>query len=108
MGLAAGAPSGSRDGSEGSTGVFGDSGMGTVSMTLRAGLVRWSVDATRGFSGMVEVDSTSVSILVRRLDRLDSPLGSRRSPMRPSFSIATKLVRTLESGLGEPAPLGPR
>ncbi len=82
--------------------------MGTVSMTLRAGLVRWSVDATRGFSGMVEVDSTSVSILVRRLDRLDSPLGSRRSPMRPSFSIATKLVRTLESGLGEPAPLGPR
>lgn len=45
-------------------------------------------------------EAVSVSLLKRRLEMLDSPLCSLFNPMRPSFSTATKFVRTLESGLG--------
>jgi hypothetical protein len=78
--------------------------MGSLTNNLRAGLVASSEGAVLCLSGIVEMDSMSVSLLIRRRETLDSPLGSRRKPMRPSFSTATKLVRTLESGLGEPVP----
>lgn len=49
----------------------------------------------------------SVSLLCRRLDTdSESPLASRRRPIRPSFSMATKLVRTLESGPGDSDGVG--
>lgn len=44
--------------------------------------------------------STWSSLLIVRLEMLDSPLRSRCKPRRPFFSTATKLVRTLERGLG--------
>lgn len=47
---------------------------------------------------LLAVESTSLLIL--RLDKLDSPLWSRCKPSRPSFSTATKLLRTLERGRG--------
>lgn len=53
-------------------------------------------------SDMTEADSASVSLLIFLLGRLPSSLGARKSPIRPSFSIATKLVLTFDSGLGEP------
>lgn len=42
----------------------------------------------------------SVSLLRRRRETLESSLWSRFSPMRPSFSTATKLVLIFERGLG--------
>lgn len=49
-------------------------------------------------------DVASVSLLSFRPDRLEASLGFRWRPMRPSFSIATKLVRTLDRGRGESVP----
>lgn len=43
----------------------------------------------------------SVSPLSFRPEILESPLGCLWRPMRPSFSMATKLVRTLERGRGD-------
>lgn len=44
----------------------------------------------------------SVSLLSLRLvTETESPLGSLFKPILPSFSIATKLVRTLDKGRGE-------
>lgn len=60
-----------------------------------------------GLSGMVETDSASVSMLNRRRDTLDSWLGFLWRPILPSFSMATKLVLTLESGRGDSLPLVP-
>lgn len=51
--------------------------------------------------GVSEASSASMSVLGGLLEGLDSWLGSRRKPILPSFSMATKLVRTFESGLGE-------
>lgn len=48
---------------------------------------------------------SEVSGLGPLLEILDSPPSSRFKPMRPSFSTATKFVRTLESGRGEPLGL---
>lgn len=47
------------------------------------------------------VDAVSGPPLSLRPEMLESPLGCRCRPMRPSFSMATKLVRTLERGRGE-------
>jgi hypothetical protein len=61
-----------------------------------------------GLSGIVETDSASVSMLNRRRDTLDSWLGSLLRPILPSFSMATKLVRTFDSGrTGDSVPLLP-
>lgn len=61
-----------------------------------------------GLSGIVETDSASVSILNRRRDTLDSWLGSLLRPILPSFSMATKLVLTFDSGrTGDSVPLLP-
>lgn len=38
-------------------------------------------------------------------EMLEDSLGFRWRPMRPSFSMATKLVRTLDRGRGESEPL---
>lgn len=46
-------------------------------------------------------DVASVSPLSFLPDILEASLGFRWRPMRPSFSIATKLVRTLERRRGE-------
>lgn len=48
----------------------------------------------------------SCSPLVFRVDKLmfESRLASLCSPIRPSFSIAMKLVCTLERGLGDSVP----
>jgi hypothetical protein len=54
-----------------------------------------------GLSGTVETDSASVSMLSRRRETLDSWLGSLRRPILPSFSMATKLVLTFDSGRGD-------
>lgn len=51
------------------------------------------------------VDAASVSSLSFRPEMLEVSLGFRWRPMRPSFSMATKLVRTLERGRGESEPL---
>lgn len=50
-------------------------------------------------------DAASVSPLSFLPDMLEASLGFRCwRPMRPSFSIATKLVRTLERGRGDSVP----
>lgn len=86
--------------------VLGDSGMVSFAKFRRDVLFTSSDDIVLAFSRKLELDSVSaVSLLIRLLDKLDSPLWSRLNPMRPSFSIATKFVRTLESGLGEPLEL---
>lgn len=56
--------------------------------------------ACSGTAGATSVVSRIDSSLILGRDVLGSPLVSRCSPIRPSFSTATKLVRTLESGLG--------
>jgi hypothetical protein len=56
-----------------------------------------SVRSERGWGVVVSVSSLSL-----RLDtETESPLGSLFRPMRPSFSTATKEVRTLDRGRGE-------
>lgn len=84
-----------------SGGSRGDSGIGSWTNSLRAAREESSFILMDDLSGNVDVDSASVSLLRRRRDTLDSPLWSLCRPMRPSFSMATKLVRTLESGLGD-------
>lgn len=79
----------------------GSGGLSTA-ICFVAGLGASSVETVLGLSGKVDVDSASVSLLILLLDTTDSPLGSLRKPMRPSFSMATKLVRTLDRGLGDP------
>jgi hypothetical protein len=89
-----------------SAGCLGDSGIGSLTNSFLAGFASSSGEAAADLSGR-ESDSASVSLLIRRRETLDSWLGSRCKPMRPSFSTATKLVRTLDSGRGEPVPCGP-
>lgn len=61
----------------------------------------------RELSSKIEEDAVSVSPpLSFRSEKLESPLGCLASPMRPSLSaMATKLVRTLERGRGDPEAL---
>lgn len=60
----------------------------------------------RELSSRIEEDAASVSPLSFRSEILDSPLGCLASPIRPSLSaMATKLVRTLERGRGDPEAL---
>lgn len=61
----------------------------------------------RELSSRTEEDAVSVSPLLSfRSEKLESPLGCLASPMRPSLSaMATKLVRTLERGRGDPEAL---
>lgn len=72
------------------SGARGDSGMGSVNAMV--------------LSEKAETLPSSVLTLRRRRDKLrvePSSLGSRLSPMRPSFSwTAMKFVRTLERGRG--------
>lgn len=49
-------------------------------------------------------DAASVSPLSFLPETLEASLGFRWRPMRPSFSIATKLVRTLDRRRGESVP----
>jgi hypothetical protein len=93
--------------SDDSPGCRGDSGIGSLANSCRAALLPSSGEAMADLSGTVEMDSVSVSLLIRRLEILDSPLWSLRSPIRPSFSTATKLVLTLDRGRGEPVPCAP-
>lgn len=83
---------------------IGDSGIGSSDKFVlkpEIFLAMFSVK-TSGFSGTGCGVLASVSSLSLRLDtETDSSLGSFLNPTRPSFSIATKVVRTLESGRGE-------
>lgn len=74
----------------------GDSGIGSFTNSFRV------VFGTSS-PAVVDIDSVSMSVLIGLLKGLvDSWLGFRRRPMRPSFSwMATKLVRTVDSGLGD-------
>ena len=58
-------------------------------------------------SDMAEIDSASVSPLILLLAMLLSSLFVLCRPMRPSFSMATKLERILERGRGEPVKDAP-
>lgn len=80
-------------------GLRGDSGIGSLTKSFRGVLKVSSAVA------VVETDAVSISALGGLRDGLGSKLGSLRSPITPSFSMATKLDRTLESGRGEFAPL---
>lgn len=61
----------------------------------------------RELSSRIDEDAASVSPLNFRSEiTLESPLGCLASPIRPSLSaMATKLVRTLERGRGDPEAL---
>lgn len=59
-------------------------------------------EKTSGFSEMGRGMLVSVSLLNLRLDTVsESLLGSLLNPILPSFSIATKEVRTLDRGRGD-------
>ena len=63
----------------------------------------------RGRSGKIEVGIASrlVSLVRAGRERLDSLLWFRCRPILPSFSMATKLVLTFDSGLGDSVSLVP-
>lgn len=75
-------------------GIPGDSGMGSSAKSLRGTF-------EKSLCSAIDAVSESASVLDSRLDVLDSWLGSLRKPIFPSFSMATKLVRTFDRGLGE-------
>lgn len=76
---------------------------------LRAGLADSSpAVVTDRLSDMAEMDSASVSPLILLLGKLLSSLVVLCNPMRPSFSMATKLDLILERGRGEPVNEAPR
>lgn len=59
------------------------------------------------FSGKAGGVCPSAPLLsFRRADSTDSELGSRWRPIRPSFSMAMKLVRIRERGRGDSVPAG--
>lgn len=65
-------------------------------------LVSGDETLVRVLSSRIEEDeAASVSALSFLPEKDESPLACRWRPMRPSFSIATKLVRTLDSGRGD-------
>ena len=91
-----------------SLGKRGDSGIGSLMNMRRAGLIDSSpVVVVDLLSDMAEIDSASVSPLILLLGRLPSSLMVLCNPMRPSFSMATKLDRILERGRGEPVKEAP-
>lgn len=78
--------------------------MADAGARLRSGLL---ADGDETFVAMLSCradDVASVSPLSFLPDRLEASLGFRWRPIRPSFSIATKLVRTLDKGRGDSVP----
>jgi hypothetical protein len=86
---------------------LGDSGMGSLTKFVLNATEFWAMTSVNMsfFSGAGVV--FWVSLLNLRLETdTESPLGSRLRPIRPSFSMATKFVRTLDSGRGDSDGLG--
>lgn len=82
---------------------LGDSGIGCLVRSVLFVTRPISSANTLPFSGAAAGVSPPAS-LIGLLETLDSPLGSRWRPIRPSFSTAMKDVRTFESGRGESDP----